>query len=45
MKNEVQLEDIKWITVNGNHIPIKPGQSTNEAISSFFNNKKELYLI
>lgn len=41
MKNEVQLEDVKWITVNGNHIPIKEGQSINEAINSFFNNKKE----
>lgn len=33
--------DIQWITVNGNHIPIKAGQSKEEAVKSFINSKNE----
>lgn len=28
-------EDIKWITVKGNHIPIKKGQSQDDAVKAF----------
>lgn len=31
--------DIEWITVKGNHIPIKPGQSKEEAVNAFFESK------
>ena len=31
--------DIQWITVKGNHIPIKKGQSKEEAVKSFFESK------
>lgn len=34
-------DDIQWITVNGNHIPIKNGQSKEDAITDFFNSKQE----
>ena len=34
-------EDIQWITVRGNHIPIKKGQSKGEAVAEFFNKKGE----
>lgn len=30
-------EEIQWITVNGNHIPIKPGQTKEQAIKERFN--------
>ena len=33
-------EDIEWITVKGNHIPIKEGQSKEEAIKNFVDEKK-----
>lgn len=33
-------DDITWITVKGNHIPIKKGQNKEEAIKSFFESKK-----
>lgn len=33
-------DDIDWITVKGNHIPIKSGQSKEDAINSFFESKK-----
>lgn len=33
-------EDITWITVKGNHIPIKNGQNKGEAIKEFFESKK-----
>lgn len=33
-------EKIKWITMNGNHIPIMPGQTEEEAIQEFLNNHK-----
>jgi len=37
----VEDKDIeRWITVNGNHIPILKGQSEEDAISKFFDNKK-----
>lgn len=29
---------VSWITVNGNHIPIKPGQTVEQAISERFDN-------
>lgn len=28
-------EEIKWITINGVHIPIKPGQTKDEAVKEF----------
>lgn len=33
-------EDITWITVKGNHIPIKKGQSKGDAVKEFFESKK-----
>ena len=33
-------EDLQWITVNGNHIPIKEGQSKEEAVKSFIESKE-----
>lgn len=33
-------EDITWITVKGNHIPIKKGQNKGDAIKEFFESKK-----
>jgi len=32
-------DDIEWITVKGNHIPIKKGQSKEEAIKEFLKDK------
>lgn len=32
-------DDIQWITVKGNHIPIKNGQNKEEAIKEFFEKK------
>lgn len=32
-------DDIEWITVKGNHIPIKKGVSKQEAIAAFFKGK------
>lgn len=29
-------EEITWITVKGNHIPIKKGENKEDAIKSFF---------
>jgi hypothetical protein len=29
-------DDVEWITVNGQHIPVKPGQSKGEAIHQHF---------
>lgn len=34
-------DDLEWITVNGNHIPIKKGQTKEEAINEFFESKKD----
>lgn len=33
-------EDITWITVKGNHIPIKKGQTAEQATKAFFERKK-----
>lgn len=33
-------EPIKWVTVNGNHIPIYNGQNKLEAVKNFYNKKK-----
>lgn len=33
-------EDITWITVNGNHIPVKKGQSKGDAVKEFLESKK-----
>ncbi len=35
----INSDDIEWITVKGNHIPIYEGQSKSQAIRSFFKNK------
>lgn len=32
-------DDIQWITVKGNHIPIKKGESKEDAINKFFESK------
>lgn len=32
-------DDIQWITVKGNHIPIKKGESKEDAIKAFFESK------
>ncbi len=35
-------EDIdRWITVNGNHIPIRKGQTQREALEEFLHIKQE----
>lgn len=33
-------DEITWITVKGNHIPIKKGENKEDAIKSFFESKK-----
>lgn len=33
-------DDIEWITVKGNHIPIKKGQSKDEAVKEFLKDKE-----
>lgn len=33
-------KEVEWITVRGNHIPIKKGQSKEEAIKSFIESKR-----
>ena len=35
-------DDIEWITVKGNHIPIKDGESPKEAIKKHFANKDKV---
>lgn len=35
--------DIEWITVKGTHIPIKEGQSEEEAVKDFFDQKNKSY--
>ena len=32
--------DVDWITVNGNHIPIKEGETPKEAVENHFKNKE-----
>jgi len=34
-------EELDWITVKGNHIPIKKGQDKGDAIADFFDKKKD----
>lgn len=34
-------DEIKWITVNGVHIPIKPGQTKDEAVKEFTEKQAE----
>lgn len=38
-------DDIDWITVKGNHIPIKDGENPQEAIKNHFANKNKVNLI
>ena len=33
-------KEVEWITVKGNHIPVKKGQSKEEAVKSFIESKK-----
>lgn len=35
-------QDVKWITVRGNHIPIKPGQTVQQAISERFDDTDDI---
>lgn len=35
-------EDVQWITVKGNHIPINDGESPQEAIKNHFANKNKV---
>ena len=35
----LDADDIQWITVRGNHIPIKEGQTKEEAVKSFLEKK------
>lgn len=46
-KNGVKItnvsdEDVDWITVRGNHIPVKKGQSKTDAIRDFIKSKKSV---
>ena len=34
-------DDIEWITVHGNHIPVKKGQSKDEAVKEFIDKQKK----
>lgn len=34
--------DVKWITVNGNHIPIKPGQTVEQAVAERFDDTDDV---
>ncbi len=34
-------QDIEWITANGSHIPIKDGESKQEAVDNFINDKQK----
>ena len=38
---ENEDKDIEWITIKGNHIPVKKGQSKEEAVKEFIESKKE----
>lgn len=38
---KVENEKIDWITVKGNHIPIKEGESAKEAVSGFIEKKSD----
>lgn len=39
--DEAINEEIQWITVNGNHVPLHKGKSKSESIKDFFDNKKK----
>lgn len=41
VKNADDGKEIEWITVKGNHVPIKEGQDKGEAIKDFFEDKKK----
>ena len=34
-------DDVEWITVKGNHIPVKDGQTKEQAVKEFLENKVE----
>ena len=34
-------DDVEWITVKGNHIPVKKGQSKDEAVEEFLKDKQD----
>lgn len=36
---DAKEDEVQWITVKGNHIPIKKGQSKEDAVKSFFESK------
>ena len=38
---EEKKEEVEWITVKGNHIPVGKGQSKEEAVKSFIEGKKD----
>lgn len=38
---EKKEDEVEWITVRGNHIPVGKGQSKEEAVKSFIESKKE----
>lgn len=41
VQNAEKDEDVEWITVKGTHIPVKKGESKEEAISKFFKEKEK----
>ena len=41
LKMTEDKEELEWITVNGNHVPVKKGQSKEEAVKSFIESKQE----
>ena len=38
---EKKEDEVEWITVRGNHIPVDKGQSKEEAVKSFIESKKD----
>lgn len=38
--NDIKADDIEWITVRGNHIPIKKGVSKEQQVKEFFESRK-----
>lgn len=40
LNNESKKEDVDWITVKGNHIPVKKGENPKESINKFLKQKK-----
>lgn len=39
VQNAEKDDDVEWITVKGTHIPVKKGQSKEDAVSQFFKDK------